>query len=81
MHAITVLVEATRRGIAVPTDLSVIGFDDAPDAATVTPPLTTISQPIAEKGRIAANMLFAGVTSHEHLPVRLIVRGSTGPAR
>ena len=79
-HAITVLVEAARRGIAVPTDLSVIGFDDAPDAATVTPPLTTISQPIAAKGRIAASMLFRGVTSHEHLPVRLIVRGSTGPA-
>jgi DNA-binding LacI/PurR family transcriptional regulator len=77
---LTVLAEAARRGIRVPEQLSVIGFDDVEDAVTGTPPLTTIAQPIVEKGRIAARMLFSGQIGQQSLPVQLITRGSTGPA-
>ena len=63
---------------AAPRDLSVIGYDDVADAATSEPPLTTIRQPIAEKGRLAARMIFdAGPPRKEILPVELVVRGST----
>jgi DNA-binding LacI/PurR family transcriptional regulator len=79
-HAMTVLAEAARRGIRVPEQLSVIGFDDVEGAATAVPPLTTIAQPIIDKGRIAARMLFSGQLEHQRLPVRLVMRGSTGPA-
>ena len=56
-QAIAVLDEARRRGIGVPRDLSVVGFDDAPDAVTADPPLTTIAQPLVEKGRVAARIV------------------------
>lgn len=79
-HALAVLAAARRREIRVPHDLSIVGFDDAPDAATADPPLTTVAQPIVEKGRIAARILFAGgPPRHEVLPVKLIVRASTSP--
>lgn len=81
-NALTVLQEARTRGIRVPQDLSVIGFDDVEDAATATPPLTTIAQQIAEKGRIAARMLFRGALPRQKtLPVMLVMRGSVAPPR
>ena len=81
-QAITVLDEARRRGIGVPRDLSVIGFDDASDAVVAVPPLTTIAQPTIEKGRVAARILFeGGPVRHEVLPVELIIRASTAPPR
>jgi DNA-binding LacI/PurR family transcriptional regulator len=74
--------EARARGLAVPGDLSVIGYDDVAEAATSEPPLTTIRQPIAEKGRLAARMIFdPGPPRKEVLPVELIVRGSTAAPR
>ena len=76
--AIALLAEAKRRGIAVPQQLSVIGFDDVPEAAASSPRLTTIRQPIREKGRRAGALILAGgETRHELLPVQLIVRGTT----
>jgi DNA-binding LacI/PurR family transcriptional regulator len=73
---------ARERGLRVPEDLSVVGFDDIPDAAEMDPPLTTIAQPIAEKGRRAARLIFEpGEPRKELLEVKLVVRGSTAPAR
>jgi DNA-binding LacI/PurR family transcriptional regulator len=82
VQAIAVIEEAQRRGIAVPGDLSVVGFDDIPEAQTVTPALTTIVHPIVEKGRTAARLLFeAKRPRHIRLPVSLVVRGSTKAPR
>ena len=55
--ALTVVGAARRRGLDVPGDLSVVGFDDAPMAARVTPGLTTIAQDVDAKGRAAASLL------------------------
>lgn len=80
--ALGVLDAAKRRGLSVPGDLSVVGFDDVPAAATATSPLTTISQDHAAKGRLAGQMLVAllrgeAVSSPQHVPTRLVVRTST----
>ncbi|MEX0853454.1 MAG: substrate-binding domain-containing protein [Bauldia sp.] len=81
-QALAVLDQARRRGIAVPGDLSIVGFDDNPEAALADPPLTTIVQPVGEKGRVAARILFeGGPPRHVVLPVTLVVRGSTAPPR
>ena len=70
------------RGLRVPEDMSVVGFDDIPEAATSDPPLTTVAQPIAEKGRRAARLIFeAHEPRQEILPVELVVRSSTAPPR
>jgi DNA-binding LacI/PurR family transcriptional regulator len=73
----------TQRGLSVPADVSVIGFDGVPDGALCDPPLTTIAQPIIEIGRRAARMIldFDGAVRRETLDVELVVRASTGPAK
>jgi DNA-binding LacI/PurR family transcriptional regulator len=75
---------AHERHLPVPTALSVVGFDDLPGAAGTG--LTTVRQPLADKGRIAARLLLQALdgavtpASRVELPTRLIVRGSTaGP--
>jgi DNA-binding LacI/PurR family transcriptional regulator len=74
---------ASELGLNIPTDLSVIGFDDLPAMHWAIPPLTTIRQPLAEMGRVAAEMvmsLAAGVPLRQNrveLGTDLIVRGST----
>jgi len=82
------LYEAARqRGLRVPQDLSVVGFDDLPVARWVSPPLTTVRQPLAEMGRAAAQMLddlIDGVPlrmNRVELSTELIVRESTAPPR
>jgi DNA-binding LacI/PurR family transcriptional regulator len=76
-------IEAARaRGIRVPEDLSVIGFDGIPESAASDPPLTTIAQPIRAKGRRAAELIFhPGPPRTEILDVTLIERASTAPAQ
>jgi DNA-binding LacI/PurR family transcriptional regulator len=71
-----------RRGMSVPGEVSIVGFDDVPEAATCQPALTTIAQPGMEIGRRAAKAIleFDGTLRREMLPVELIVRGSTAPA-
>ena len=77
------VLEAARMShVRVPQDLSIVGFDDLETSNLVWPALTTVHQPILEKGRRAADMLIhliRGEGDHEHvtLPVELIVREST----
>jgi LacI family transcriptional regulator, galactose operon repressor len=82
------LYEAARqRGLRVPQDLSVVGFDDLPVARWLSPPLTTVRQPLAEMGRAAAQMLdelIDGVplrTNRVELSTELMVRESTARPR
>ena len=76
---------AARAGRRVPDDLSLIGFDDIPRASTWDPPLTTIRQPLLDKGRVAADLLLELIdhrpARHIELPIELVVRDSTAPPR
>jgi LacI family transcriptional regulator len=76
--------EAARRcGRRVPGDLSVIGFDDLPAAAWMSPPLTTVRQPLAEMVALAVRMLLARDEAAYARPAglapELVVRSSTAP--
>ena len=74
--------EARRRGVRVPQDLSVVGFDDTFLAARASPPLTTVAQPLIEMGQLAVRSLAQVIasdrvgTSHIELATRLVVRES-----
>lgn len=77
--------EAARRlGRAIPSDLSVVGFDDTATALWSAPPLTTVRQPITELGRVAIRTLMeqargeAPMSHHVQLATRLVPRQSTG---
>lgn len=78
--ALAVIEEAAHRSIEVPHALSVVGFDDVPRASVVTPGLTTVRQPLFEKGRLALRMLRDDSLGAVVLPTELVVRGSTAPA-
>lgn len=76
------------RGLAVPEDVSIVGFDDVELAGLVTPELTTIRQDVPEKARAAAAMLFrqlseghAGTPGHVSLDVTLMERRSVSVPR
>ena len=74
-----------QRGVDVPRDISVIGFDDLPHAAFVSPPLTTIHLPLYDVGRRSCDRLIDRVegkieTVSETLRTHLVVRDSTAPA-
>ncbi|MDQ2067063.1 LacI family DNA-binding transcriptional regulator [Xinfangfangia sp. CPCC 101601] len=77
--------ELHRQGLQVPRDLSVVGFDDIELIAHIAPPLTTIRQPRADLGRIAAESLLrllsgeAAPEGDHILPVELVLRDSTAP--
>jgi DNA-binding LacI/PurR family transcriptional regulator len=79
--AIGALHAAEARGIAVPRELSIIGFDDTPAAADARPPLSTIAQPHREKGETAARMLLRPEEQLVRLalPTSLVTRDSTAP--
>lgn len=75
-----VLAVAHDRGIDVPTELSVAGFDDTVLARTVWPPLTTIRQPVFDLAYAAAELLLGGgPITHRRLPHLLIERASVAP--
>ena len=75
-----VLAVAHDRGIDLPGQLSVGGFDDTTLARTVWPPLTTIHQPMQELARTATDLLIAGGDlTHRRLPHVLIERASVAP--
>jgi LacI family transcriptional regulator len=77
--ALGVVAGLGRMGIAVPGDLSVIGFDDVPMAAMVAPPLTTIGLPTEQAGATAVQLLVDRATTTTELFGELVVRESTGP--
>ncbi|HEX3265910.1 MAG TPA: LacI family DNA-binding transcriptional regulator [Candidatus Limnocylindrales bacterium] len=84
--AIGAMTAARSLGLRIPDDLSVVGFDDIDLAAHVDPPLTTVHQPIRQKGTDAVRLLLGEIGSrsggraeHVRLATRLVVRGSTGP--
>ncbi len=76
-----------ERGLEIPRDISVVGFDDVPWATLLQPPLTTIAQPTYELGQKAAARLLERLKNpeqpvvHTHLGTTLIVRGSTSAPR
>lgn len=83
--AVGVYQAAAERGLRVPADLSVTGFDDSEISRATAPMLTTVRQPLDEMGRIAVTLLVrlmerqALDALHLELATELIVRGSTGP--
>lgn len=84
MAALTVLSGLRRRGLSVPGDLSVIGYDDLAFAALLSPGLTTVRQPTYDLGRAAAGLVLAeAAPDHVHQQLTfapsLVVRGSTAP--
>jgi DNA-binding LacI/PurR family transcriptional regulator len=74
-----------EKGFRIPEDISVMGFTDEPVASLVSPPLTTVSQPIREIGQQAAQLLLEYIhdiksphnRKKEVLPTRIVARGST----
>lgn len=72
-----------HHGLAVPSDVSVVGFDDSPLAAHTNPPLTTVRQPIARGGTELVDVLLRQIDGAAEpprlLPVELVVRSSTMP--
>ncbi|HEV8194056.1 MAG TPA: substrate-binding domain-containing protein, partial [Ktedonobacterales bacterium] len=71
-----------NRGLRIPEDISVMGFDDIPQTAQVHPTLTTVRQPLAEMGRAAAQLLFTYINEPDasvkriELPTTLSIRES-----
>ena len=76
---------ARTRGLRLPADLSVVGFDDTRDASIAYPALTTVRQPLAELGRMAVTLLAQLLERQSFEPLRvelatrLVVRESTAP--
>jgi LacI family transcriptional regulator len=88
--AINVLEIAAKMGISVPEQLSVVGFDDRPMASIVTPPLTTVRQPMVQIGYQAACALIEELEAEQNgtdrpaaqqmlMPPELVVRRTTAP--
>jgi LacI family transcriptional regulator len=83
--AIETIRVAREHGLTVPDDLSVIGFDNIPESALQTPPLTTVDQHIQRMGFEAVRLLIALLKEDETpaprvtLPTELVVRGTTAP--
>jgi LacI family transcriptional regulator len=82
--AVAVIRALHGRGLRVPEDMSVVGYDDLPFVAHLHPPLTTVRRPIRHLGRVAADLLLGeGSPVHRHQEVvfdpELVVRSSTAP--
>jgi LacI family transcriptional regulator len=83
--ALGVYEAARQQGLRIPDDLSVIGFDDLPEASWASPPLTTVRQPLSEMGTLAARTLVRLIRGEPvespriELSTRLIPRASVRP--
>jgi DNA-binding LacI/PurR family transcriptional regulator len=83
--ALAAMTAAKERGLAIPADLSIVGFDDTPGARWSEPPLTTVRQDLVRKGHLAGELALHLLAGHRApapttLDVELIIRGSTVPA-
>jgi DNA-binding LacI/PurR family transcriptional regulator len=85
MVAFGVISGLGSRGISVPHDVSVVGFDGLPLGAHINPPLTSVQQPITDMGRIALDLAERaardGHVEHVVLQPQLLIRSSTEPAK
>lgn len=84
--ALGALAECQARGLRVPEDMSVVGFDNIEFSAHANPPLTTIDVPAEEMGKSAANYVLGNlngedVALHNPVEVELILRASSAPAK
>jgi LacI family transcriptional regulator len=85
--ALGVMAQARRRGIAIPKDISLVGFDGMPINDLLGPPLTSIAQPIDDLGRLGAEKLLAMIQGEPfdatriRLPVELVRRASVAAPR
>jgi LacI family transcriptional regulator/LacI family repressor for deo operon, udp, cdd, tsx, nupC, and nupG len=88
LMAVGVLNRLAARGVAVPTDISVVGFDDIEMSSMTTAPLTTVRMPMEAGGRAAVDLLLDGLDTpvepganptHRWLTTQLIVRSTTAP--
>jgi LacI family transcriptional regulator len=86
LMALGVMSRLGDRGVAVPEQVSVVGFDDIQIAGMAYPPLTTVAIPAADAGRAAVDLLLEGLGDHSDaapraraLKTELLVRASTGP--
>lgn len=80
--AFGVMEAARERGLRIPEDLSIVGFDDIPQASSLHPALTTVHQPLEAMGRVATQMLFEYLADPSRaeerieLPTQLVIRNS-----
>ena len=87
LMALGVLSRLADRGIGVPDEISVVGFDNIPMAGMATPHLTTVALPVEQAGRVAIELLLEQLahpgsgTQEQGLPAQLIVRASTASPR
>lgn len=84
--ALGVLARLRDRGVRVPEDVSLTGFDDLMFAALCQPSLTTVAMPVEPTGRLAVDLLMDRLrrgdeARHEELDTQLIVRSTTAPSR
>lgn len=86
LQAAGVYQAAAERGIRIPQDLSVVGFDDSPPCEMMSPPLTTVRQPLADMANEAIRLVHEelahpreGAGTRIELATTLVVRGSTAP--
>lgn len=87
--AAAVITTAHIKGLRIPEDLSVVGFDDIPVASTTEPQLTTVNQPISDMAAAAVSLLVdiindnslmeTSVAIYKQLEYKLIIRDSTAP--
>ncbi|MCL4394950.1 MAG: LacI family transcriptional regulator [Chloroflexi bacterium] len=82
------VMEAVRdHQLRIPDDISIVGFDDVPQATQVHPPLTTVRQPLEQMGRAAARLLLKIIQEPKHpaqrvdLPTELVIRETTRKPR
>jgi LacI family transcriptional regulator len=84
--AVGVMQALREAGLRVPQDVSVVGYDDIPLAAEVTPTLTTVHLPLEQMGREAVRLAVAlrgesdGPTDTRHVGTHVVIRDSTAPA-
>jgi LacI family transcriptional regulator, galactose operon repressor len=86
IEAMGVYEAARRHQLRIPDDLSVVGFDDLPMSGWVSPPLTTVAQPLAQMAAVATRLALRAAADDEpgkriELATSLVIRSSTAPPR